>query len=314
MTVTPAAQVDLGAGAGTAIALVFTPVNWNIPQSVTVSAVDDATVEGSHNGLIAHTITVGSLDYVGLTIPSVTANITDNDALANPTITITSGNVDYSNSVYVATASVTGFNAPDPTGSLTFEFYSDAGGATIIAAPENVGTYYVRASTTANAGNNAAQSAITMFQITPFALTASGTADSKVYDATTAATVTVILNGVFIGDTVTGSASGAFGNKNVGNGKTVTIGTVSLTGTDAANYTVGAVPDTTANITPASITSITGITANNKVFDGNTTATLVTSGATFNGRLGSDVLTVATATVTLLIRASVMARQSTLPA
>jgi Abnormal spindle-like microcephaly-assoc'd, ASPM-SPD-2-Hydin len=87
VTVTPDAQVNLGAGGGTAISLVFTPVNWNVPQTVTVTAVDDAAVEGTHTGLIAHTITVGSFDYVGSTIASVTANITDNEDTTAPKVT-----------------------------------------------------------------------------------------------------------------------------------------------------------------------------------------------------------------------------------
>ncbi|WP_214279130.1 YDG domain-containing protein, partial [Escherichia coli] len=53
---------------------------------------------------------------------------------------------------------------------------------------------------------------------------------------------------------------------------------------------------TTANITPATISAITGITAANKVYDTTTAATLTTGGAGFTGKLGSDVLTVATAT------------------
>ncbi len=76
------------------------------------------------------------------------------------------------------------------------------------------------------------------------------------------------------GDTVTGSASGTFDNKNVGTGKTVTIGTVSLAGADAGNYTVSAAPNTTANITAKALTG--SITAANKVFDGNTSATILT--------------------------------------
>ena len=146
-----------------------------------------------------------------------------NDLIATPTVTITSGNVVYSNSVYVAMASVTGFNAPNPTSSLMFAYFADSLGTIPISVPENVGTYYVRATTLANTGNYAAQSAITQFDITPFALSASGTASNKVYDATTAANVTISLAGIFFGDTITGSATGTFVDKNVGVGKTVSI-------------------------------------------------------------------------------------------
>ncbi|MFX7866435.1 YDG domain-containing protein, partial [Acinetobacter baumannii] len=72
---------------------------------------------------------------------------------------------------------------------------------------------------------------------------------------------------------------------------------LTLGGTDAGNYTLASnTASTTANITPAQLTAITGITAANKVYDTTTAATLTTGGAGFTGKLGSDVLTVATAT------------------
>jgi hypothetical protein len=72
-----------------------------------------------------------------------------------------------------------------------------------------------------------------------------------VYDATTAATVTITLDGVITGDTVDGSATGEFADKNVGNDKEVLLGPVMLSGADAANYMVSPAPaNPTANITP----------------------------------------------------------------
>ena len=207
-------------------------------------------------------------------------------ALATPTLTITSGNAVYNNAAYVPSASITGNNTPLPT--LSFVFYSDAAGTSVIAAPENVGTYFVRAFSAANVGNNAAQSAITTFNVTPFALTASGTAANKVYDALNGASVTVSLAGVFAGDTVTGSASGSFADKNVANGKTVTIGTITLAGADAGNYTVGSAGTTTANVTPAAL--VASVTANNKPFDNTTVATIASR--SLGGILGTDVVTV----------------------
>ena len=54
---TPDNQTDLGAGPGASIALIFTPANALIPQTVTVTAVDDAVVEGNHTSVITHTVT-----------------------------------------------------------------------------------------------------------------------------------------------------------------------------------------------------------------------------------------------------------------
>ncbi|QWD27166.1 filamentous hemagglutinin N-terminal domain-containing protein [Polynucleobacter paneuropaeus] len=102
--------------------------------------------------------------------------------------------------------------------------------------------------------------------ITPAIITVNGiTAQNKVYDATTAATLnvgTISTSGVLAGDAVTlntSSLSGVFADKNVGNGKTVLISGVVLAGASSSNYQLsgGANTTTTANITPAPL-SITG--------------------------------------------------------
>ena len=54
-------------------------------------------------------------------------------------------------------------------------------------------------------------------------------------------------------NSVTGTASGTFADKNVGSGKTVMISGLSLTGADASNYSL-TTPTTTATITAKSIT------------------------------------------------------------
>ncbi|MFX7853756.1 YDG domain-containing protein, partial [Acinetobacter baumannii] len=113
------------------------------------------------------------------------------------------------------------------------------------------------------------------------------------YDTTTAATLTTGGAG-FTGklgrDVLTvATATGNFSDKNAGNGKTVNITGLSLGGADAGNYTLASsTATTTANITPATISAITGITAANKVYDGTNAATLATGGAGFTGRLGAD--------------------------
>ena len=61
----------------------------------------------------------------------------------------------------------------------------------------------------------------------------------------------------------------------------MTVSGLSLTGADAGNYILTQ-PTTTANITAATLT-VTGITASNKVYDGNTDATLDTTGAALVG-------------------------------
>lgn len=80
ITVDPDSQTNLGAGAGVAIVLIFTPANALIPQSVTVTAVDDLAVEGVHTSTITHSATSADSKYNGLPISNLVANIVDNDA------------------------------------------------------------------------------------------------------------------------------------------------------------------------------------------------------------------------------------------
>ncbi len=59
--------------------LLFTPDNWNTPQTVLVSAVDDAAAEGTHISQIAHRATSDDSGYDGLAIRDVRVRIEDND-------------------------------------------------------------------------------------------------------------------------------------------------------------------------------------------------------------------------------------------
>jgi uncharacterized repeat protein (TIGR01451 family) len=59
--------------------ITFDASNWYVAQTVNVSAVNDAVVEGPHTGTITHTATSSDAIYDGIGIASVTANITDDD-------------------------------------------------------------------------------------------------------------------------------------------------------------------------------------------------------------------------------------------
>jgi hypothetical protein len=77
VSVSPDAQLTTSTAS-----LVFTPANWNVPQTVTVTAVDDLLVEGLHFGVITHGPAVSAdLAFNGQACGSVTAVITDNDPL-----------------------------------------------------------------------------------------------------------------------------------------------------------------------------------------------------------------------------------------
>ena len=130
--------------------------------------------------------------------------------------------------------------------------------------------------------------------ITPKSITATITADSKVYDATAAASTHGRLDGGVLenDDLTVESASGSFTDKNVGLGKTVTINGITLSGADAGNYNVTFNGTTQADIAKRAITGV--ITADNKIYDGNTNA--VTRGdlsrGGLNGVVASDSVTV----------------------
>jgi hypothetical protein len=89
----PAADVTVtingGAQVGTSVpTLTFTPANWSVAQTVTATAVDDASAEGPHVGTIAHTVTSADPAYQGLAAPSVNAAIDDNDGAALPEVNL----------------------------------------------------------------------------------------------------------------------------------------------------------------------------------------------------------------------------------
>jgi hypothetical protein len=130
--------------------------------------------------------------------------------------------------------------------------------------------------------------------IAPASLSVSGVAAAnKVYDATTVASLTgtATVNALASDEvSVAGGGSGNFANKNVGAGKTVIVTGFTLSGADAPNYTVAQPSGLTANITAAPLT-VSGITAQNKVYDATTAANL--SGTAVVSVLGNDSVTVA---------------------
>lgn len=124
-------------------------------------------------------------------------------------------------------------------------------------------------------------------------------AADKPYDGNTTATVsgTAVLNGVLAGDTVTvTTGTAAFDSKNAG-AQTVTFSGYGIEGASASNYVLSAQPaSVTATISPKPVT-ITGVTAENKTYDGNTTATIDNPG-TINGIISPDTVTIKAGTGT----------------
>ena len=127
------------------------------------------------------------------------------------------------------------------------------------------------------------------WNVTKATLVVTGTAvANKVYDGTTAAALSGgTLVGVIGTDSVILTQAGNFTSKNVGNGIAATASD-SISGSAAGNYNLTQPTGLSANITPASLT-VTGESAQSKVYDGTTTATL--SGGSFVGVIGTDSVT-----------------------
>ena len=131
----------------------------------------------------------------------------------------------------------------------------------------------------------------TTADISTKALTATASSSNKTYDGGTTASTTLTFTGLVGTETLGQTVGSTFDNKNVGTGKTVTVNSITLAdGTNgglAANYSISAGQTTTANITPKSLT-VSGITASNKIYDGNTVATLDSSSVTYSGLVSGD--------------------------
>jgi hypothetical protein len=121
--------------------------------------------------------------------------------------------------------------------------------------------------------------------ITPRPLTISATGVNKIYDGSTTATVTLSDNRIS-GDVFTDSyTSASFETKSVGDAKPVSVSGISISGTDAINYTFNTTATTTANITPRPLTvTATGV---DKVYDGTIIATVTLS----DNRISGDAFT-----------------------
>ena len=129
--------------------------------------------------------------------------------------------------------------------------------------------------------------ASTTANITKAALAVNATGVNKVYDTLTSGAVTLSDNHLG-SDTVNLSYGAAtYMDKNVGTGKTLSVSSINVTGTDSGNYTFNTTATSTANITKAALTvAATGI---NKVYDTLTTGTVSLS----DNHLGSDSLNLA---------------------
>ena len=197
--------------------------------------------------------------------------------------------------VYNATISGAAINlssvySSNPTISITA-----TGASTSTSGNTKVGSYTLAISLsggTINSGYIAATSGIgtlTVNQKNISTLTLS--ASNKTYTGDRAASATISSSDIKTNDIVAFVNSALFDSKDVGNGKTVTVSSISISGgSDSANYNlVTTSGTTTANVTAKPLT-LSGLTADNKIYDGGTVATISSYGS-LTGIILGDIVT-----------------------
>ncbi len=245
------------------------------------------------------TVTVSGIGVTGL--DAINYRLLSNSAATTADITAASlaaslgVGISAANKVYDGTTAATITNRT-LTGVLGADDVHLAGG-TANFADKNVGQAKLVTATglyligSAAANYTAASTATTTASISAKPLTPSASTASKVYDATTAATITNrTLVGVIGADDVTlAGGTASFADKNVGVGKLVTATGLYLTGSSAGNYTAASTATTTATISAKPLTLTAS--AANKVYDATTAATL--TARTLTGVIGADDVSLA---------------------
>jgi hypothetical protein len=293
-TLTVSDKVYDGTTAATLTAAVLSGVIAADEANVGVSLPAATAAFTNKNVGNAKTVNVSGLALVGSAAANYALSSTTGTATANITprgLTITATGVDKG---YDGTTAATVTLADDRVaGDLFTDAYTTA-----TFADKNVGTNKtVSVSgigiTGTDAGNYTFNTTASITaNITARALTVTATGVNKVYDGTTAATVTLSDNRIS-GDVFTDSYTGAsFANKHVGTGKAVSVTGISISGTDAGNYTANATASATADITARALTiTATGV---NKVYDGTTAATVTLADNRVSGDTFTDTYSSAT--------------------
>ena len=227
-----------------------------------------------------------------LTQPGITANITqaaltitanDVSKVYGATITGASGSTAFTNST---------LQNGETIGSVTIAYGTGSASTAIVATYTGSVTPSAATGGTFNPANYSITYVTGKITVTPATLTISGLAGvNKVYDGTTTATLsgTATLVGVIGSDVVnlSGTRSSVFPSKVVGTGLAITVTGYTLTGANAANYTLTQPTGLTADITAKTLT-VSSAAAGNKVYDATNAATIT---GTLVGIVGTDVVT-----------------------
>ena len=290
------------------------PIDVSSTESLrlTANAVSGAVFSNWSNGSFASTTSNPGCLTGGNNTQNTVANYTPitNRATTTAIARTTGSTPSVYGSALTLTASVTATGGnPSSVGTVTFK----NGGTTICNAVPlsgnsatcspslGAGSYTLTAEYSGGLGGTVQFGASTSTglgqTVSPRSITGNFTAQDKVYDATTGATIaTRSLTGVLGSDSVSLSGGTAsFGNKSVGTGKTVTGTGFTLAGTDAGNYTLGSTTlTTTANIAARNVSG--HFAASSKTYDGTSGASITSRGLT--GDVAGDNVTLTGGTAT----------------
>ena len=290
---------------GASITFTATPVNGGTPSyqwkvNNVNAGTNSATFISSaiaNNAVVSVVMTSNATCVTGSPATSNSITITHN---AVPVISNQSGSSTYGtdNSYSVVATGASSFSA---TGLPTGITINTSTGVLTIAASTTPGTYNI--SVTASNSTGCSSTATVTITVNKLTITATGiTVSDKQYNGNTTASASGgTLVGVVSPDVVSlVIQSAVFSDKNVGNGKSVTV-TCTLSGANASKYILTAPTGFTANITPAPLTitardsvkcygnslTLTGFTANLQSGDAITSVTLTSDGTDISADAGT---------------------------
>lgn len=197
-------------------------------------------------------------------------------------IEITTPTVEYDGMVHYPSIEIT----PNDAGDIDFRIFKDG---ELVSEAKAVGEYSIEVTVTGENLENVVSKTVA-FEIIPKALNLDGvTFVDKEYDGTTAYDkIQRIREGVISGETVNGTVKGTLSTKNVTESCGLTVESITLSGKDAGNYTVGSYSDAKAGISKKQVT-IGGITVTEKDYDGTATATYTGTPTVVGAVEGEDV-------------------------
>ena len=278
-----------------------TAATISLTNAVLVGVVNGDSVSLVTNGYTANFASAGVGTNIPVTVSGLTLSgakatnytliqpigLTANITAATLTYTANAAGMTYGTAVPALSGTVSGFVGSDTqgsatTGTLTF--------TTMATSSSGVGSYAVNGSgLTANNGNytfvQAAGNA-TALTISALPVNLTGT---RGYDGTATVLAGILTVGNEVGsDNVTvASGSGTLAGASVGIEAITSFGTLSLGGPSAGNYTLTGASGS-VNITVTGVTITSGITANNKPYDGTTAATISSNNVVLSGVLAAD--------------------------